>query len=65
MKDLKDVRSCGLVRNYKKNGKKKCWNNMENSVSWAQVREFNFILFTRDGHCMAISLLELDRLTYS
>ena len=59
------MRSSGLVRNYKKNGKKKCWNNTENSASWAQVREFNLILFTRAGHHMAISLLELDKLTYS
>ena len=36
----------------------------ENNASWAQVREFNLILFTRAGHCMAITLLELDRLTY-
>ena len=64
-KDLKDVRSSGLVRNYKKNGKKKCWNNRENSASWAQVREFNFILFTRAGHHMAFSLLIMDRLSYS
>ena len=28
-------------------------------------KEFNFILFARAGHCMAISLLELDRLTYN
>ena len=28
-------------------------------------KEFNFILFARAGHCMAISLLELNSLTYN
>ena len=47
-------------------GKKENWKETGNSASWARVRNLIFfILFAKAGYCMAISLLELNSLTYN
>ena len=59
------MRRSGLGRKLSENEEKKCGNKTEKQCFLGTGKEYNFNLFARACHHMAISLLELDRLTYN